>query len=115
MAQAPGTLPSQEEFKIGGAETVRGYKYGEMHGDRMVYMNSEYRFKIAKSLQAALFVDAGQAWKASAGNPSPLKYGYGAGLRLDTPLGIMRLDSRSVNAGSEEDNGRGAKARGGRK
>lgn len=89
---AHGDLPLQEEFRVGGAETLRGYKYSELRGDRMVYANAEYRFKIAKMLQGAFFVDAGQAWKNAEGQPDRFKVGYGAGLRLDTPLGIMRFD-----------------------
>jgi outer membrane protein insertion porin family len=89
---AAGELPMQEEFRVGGAETVRGYRYGEMRGDRMLYANGEYRFKMSKMLQAALFVDAGQAWNSNEGGIPRLKVGFGAGLRLDTPLGIMRLD-----------------------
>ena len=92
VANAPGTLPLQEEFKVGGADTLRGYKYGEMHGDSMVYLNTEYRFKLSKELQAAVFVDGGQAWNKADGTPSGLKIGYGLGLRIQTPLGIMRLD-----------------------
>ncbi|MGI6544227.1 MAG: BamA/OMP85 family outer membrane protein [Limnochordia bacterium] len=87
-----GALPNHERFAIGGGETVRGYKPGEMQGDRMFYLNGEYRFKLTKALQAALFVDVGQAWNKDDGFPDSVKIGYGAGLRLDTPLGIMRLD-----------------------
>ncbi|NLN18504.1 MAG: BamA/TamA family outer membrane protein [Firmicutes bacterium] len=89
---ATGDLPKQEEFRVGGADTLRGYRYGEFRGDRMVYANAEYRFKIAKMLQGAVFVDVGQAWKSTQGAPQSLKVGYGVGLRLDTPLGIMRFD-----------------------
>jgi len=89
---ASGNLPLQDEFRVGGAETLRGYKYSELRGDRMAYANAEYRFKIAKMLQGAFFVDAGQAWRNAQGQPDRLKVGYGAGLRLDTPLGIMRFD-----------------------
>lgn len=87
-----GSLPNHERFNIGGGETVRGYKPGDLQGDRMFYLNSEYRFKLTQALQAALFVDVGQAWNKADGFPSSVKIGYGAGLRLDTPLGIMRLD-----------------------
>jgi outer membrane protein insertion porin family len=87
-----GKLPIQEEFRVGGAETLRGYKYGAMRGDRMVHMNSEYRFKLNKNLQAVFFVDGGQAWSGTGAPPEPLKWGYGAGLRINTPIGIMRLD-----------------------
>src|SRR5690606_1933037 len=29
-----GTIPVNEKFRVGGAETVRGYRYGAMQGDR---------------------------------------------------------------------------------
>jgi outer membrane protein insertion porin family len=87
-----GVLPNHERFFIGGGESVRGYKRGDLQGDRMFYINSEYRFKLSKALQAAVFVDVGQAWNKADGFPDSVKVGWGAGLRLDTPLGIMRLD-----------------------
>jgi outer membrane protein insertion porin family len=38
---ATGVLPLQEEFRLGGADTIRGYRYGEMRGNRMAYANGE--------------------------------------------------------------------------
>ncbi len=89
---APDSLPLQEEFRIGGANTLRGYSYGEMTGNSTVYLNSEYRFKLTKELQAVLFVDGGQAWDNTKSSAPGMKWGYGLGLRIQTPLGIMRLD-----------------------
>lgn len=87
-------LPEQERFRLGGAETVRGYKYGEMVGDRMAYANAEYRFSITKGLQGVVFCDAGQAWDAQ--NSFTLdgtKIGYGVGVRVAVPvLGMIRID-----------------------
>ena len=57
----------------------------------MVNANLEYRFPIAKIVSGAVFVDAGNAWMASDG-PKALKLGSGFGIRLDTPLGLLRLD-----------------------
>ncbi|HHW09640.1 MAG TPA: BamA/TamA family outer membrane protein [Firmicutes bacterium] len=87
-----GQLPWQEEYLVGGGESLRGYRYGALSGDRMAYLNTEYRFKISKGVQAAIFLDGGQAWHSAKGAPGPVKWGYGIGLRVETPLGIMRLD-----------------------
>ena len=87
-------LPEQERFVLGGAETVRGYKYGDIEGDRMIFANAEYRFKIIDNLQGVAFVDAGQAWDIG-GSPdfSATKVGYGIGARLTVPfLGTIRID-----------------------
>ncbi|HLT58617.1 MAG TPA: BamA/TamA family outer membrane protein [Limnochordales bacterium] len=93
-------LPEHELFSVGGSETVRGYDYDAFRGDRMAVFNVEYRFPIAVSLggqasnlQGVVFVDAGQAFRP--GEPvslNSLKMGYGIGVRLDTFLGVIRLD-----------------------
>jgi outer membrane protein insertion porin family len=87
-------LPDDERFRIGGAETVRGYKYGDLEGDRMALANAEYRFRITKGLQGVLFCDAGQAWNADGSfDVSNTRVGYGAGVRIMVPvLGMIRID-----------------------
>lgn len=87
-------LPEQERFVLGGAETVRGYKYGDIEGDRMIFANAEYRFKIIDNLQGVAFVDAGQAWDiGDSPDFSATKVGYGIGARLTVPfLGTIRID-----------------------
>ncbi len=87
-------LPEQERFSLGGAETVRGYKYGDLEGDRMAFANAEYRFRIIDSLQGVAFVDAGQAWNVGeAIDVKNTKIGYGVGVRLNVPvLGTIRVD-----------------------
>ncbi|HEX6972731.1 MAG TPA: BamA/TamA family outer membrane protein, partial [Limnochordia bacterium] len=106
MRVAAGTsdraLPFEEEFRLGGSETVRGYQYGAMHGDTMLLANLEYRFPIVEALQGVVFVDAGNAWSHS--EPielKELKHSYGVGVRLQTPLGVIRVDY-----GIGEDGGR---------
>jgi len=86
-------LPEHERFRVGGAETVRGYDYGEFLGDRMLVFNAEYRFPITDAVQGVVFADAGRAFKAGDSiSLSGLKIGYGVGVRLDTPLGVIRID-----------------------
>src|SRR5690606_30486520 len=87
-----GELPPQEMFRVGGSETVRGYRYGEMRGDRMLVAQAEYRFPINETIHGAVFFDLGNAWDNEAIDLTDLKRGFGVGIRFNTPLGVMRID-----------------------
>ncbi len=86
-------LPSNEKLLVGGPDTVRGYPFGTFQGSRMLLFNAEYRFPIYEILQGAAFIDLGKSWeKGVAPRPTDFGLGIGAGVRLDTPLGKLRLD-----------------------
>lgn len=88
-----GDAPPQELFAIGGSETVRGYKYGGFTGEKALTFNAEYRFPITDIIHGVVFVDSGNAWDSSERmRLSDLHTGYGIGVRLDTPIGVLRLD-----------------------
>ncbi|MBE3578029.1 MAG: outer membrane protein assembly factor [Limnochordales bacterium] len=88
-----GNIPDQEKFLVGGADTVRGYEYGANQGTKMLVINGEYRFPISGRVGGVVFVDSGRAWKESETvKVSDLQTGVGVGIRLDTPLGLMRFD-----------------------
>lgn len=92
-----GTLPDSEQFKIGGSETLRGYAYGEegLVGDKALLLNTELRFPIWDMLSGVVFFDAGKAWESgqSMNLLDLLKSnGFGVGVRIDTPVGLLRLD-----------------------
>lgn len=89
---AVGTLPVPDQFRVGGAETVRGLLHGEARGDRMAVFQAEYRFPINDTIQGVVFLDAGNAWMQSPIDLGDLRTGYGIGVRFATPLGIMRID-----------------------
>lgn len=94
-------LPAHERFRVGG-DALRGYDFGEFEGDRMLVFNTEFRFPIADAVEGVLFADFGNAFNLGESiSLSDLKTGYGIGVRLDTPLGIMRIDY-----GIGEDGGR---------
>lgn len=88
-----GNLPFHEEFKIGGGETLRGYDPNSLSGSKMLLINAEYRFPLVENLQGTVFTDLGTAWgKTSEIQFDDLKSSFGVGLRMNTPLGQIRLD-----------------------
>ncbi|MHB9023257.1 MAG: BamA/OMP85 family outer membrane protein [Armatimonadota bacterium] len=92
-----GDAPFLDQFLIGGADTLRGFQEDRYPGKNMVLFNGELRIPFNETLQAVLFVDAGDAWggsfASSFGDSSfDLHVGYGVGIRVRTPIGPLRLD-----------------------
>lgn len=91
-----GTLEENELYRIGGLDTLRGYTRGareELIGDKMLVVNAEFRFPIVNRVQGVVFTDWGRAWDVEESmDLTELKNSYGLGVRLDTPIGLMRLD-----------------------
>jgi len=97
-----GDLPPYEAFALGGTNSVRGYEEGEVGTGRSYLQASiEYRFPLFSFLGGALFLDAATdigSGDAVPGSPGPDRgkpgsgFGYGAGVRVQTPLGQIRVD-----------------------
>jgi len=95
-------LPPYEAFSLGGANSVRGYDEGDLGSGRSyVQATAEYRFPIFNFLGGALFVDFGSDLGTASnvpGNPAGIRdkpgtgFGYGLGVRIQSPLGPIRLD-----------------------
>jgi outer membrane protein assembly factor BamA len=98
-----GSDDPTDRFQAGGATTVRGYAenslgardtFGDvLGGDQLLILNQELRFPIYRWLRGVAFVDAGNAFSEL--EPfafRDLAVGYGAGLRLNSPIGVLRLD-----------------------
>lgn len=102
-----GSLGENEKFTIGGADTLRGYSRGAndtLKGDNMLVLNAEFRFPIVDRITGVVFTDWGRAWDSEDGlNLTDLNNSFGVGVRLDTPLGLLRLD---YGFGKDEDNKR---------
>lgn len=119
-----GKVPIYERFFAGGTYTIRGYKERDVGpkdvsgdpigGGTMTVGNAELTFSIIENLKGAFFLDAGNVWyrpdsKPQSGNSTRgLKVGVGAGLRINTPIGPVKLDfGFPLNAESwQEDKGR---------
>jgi outer membrane protein insertion porin family len=95
-------IPS-ERFFAGGATSVRGYRqddlgprgvFGDAEGGRaLVVGNSELRFPVYRWLKGVGFIDFGNVYETVGDiDLSNVQVGAGAGIRLDTPIGLLRLD-----------------------
>jgi len=98
-------LPIYERFYAGGANTIRGYKERRVGprdsgsgdpigGEAILVGNVELTFPVyEKILKGAVFYDVGNVWRRSeqfmAGG---YKSGAGVGVRVNTPLGPVRVD-----------------------
>ncbi len=113
--------PYNEQFYVGGANSIRAftvrsigpgkyvapnstYSYLDQTGDVKFEANLEYRFNLFGSLYGAVFLDAGNIWllKKDPNRPDSefkpttflrqLATGTGAGLRYDMDFIVLRLD-----------------------
>ena len=83
-------------FKFGGANTLRGYRENQFLGQRIAWVNTEYRFLLEKRAYAFLFVDNGYYLQKenvllSTPEASDFKMGYGLGLAFESSLGIINV------------------------
>lgn len=120
-------LPYSKQYFIGGANSLRAFRirsigpgsstkevvendtlvrFPDQTGELKFELNTEYRFDIAKYLEAAFFIDAGNIWNLNLKREEDTedKYfefkdlykeiaiGAGAGLRLDFSYFIIRAD-----------------------
>lgn len=95
-------LPPYEAFVIGGSNSVRGYAEGELGNGRSYFQaTAEYRFPIIPAVGAAVFIDYGTTIKSQRsvrGIPGVVRglpsdgYGYGIGVRIQSPVGPIRVD-----------------------
>ncbi len=97
-----GDLPPYEAFVLGGSNSVRGFGDGELGSGRSYAQATvEYRFPVYKIVGGALFFDYGTTLGSDSevpGEPSVTRglpgdgYGYGIGVRVQSPLGPIRVD-----------------------
>lgn len=92
---ASGDMPLSQRFTMGGSDTLRGYEDDQFRGNSMLKATLEYRFPIVKKVQGVLFTDNGYAWDKRHEDEfdmGMLKNSYGVGLRINSPLGPVKLD-----------------------
>lgn len=95
-------IPS-ERFFAGGGTTVRGFREDALGprdilgfaagGQGLVVLNGELRFPLYRWFGGVLFLDAGNVFDNVTNiDLSELRQGYGFGLRLNSPIALIRVD-----------------------
>ena len=101
-----GTLPVYEKFRLGGMNTVRGFRHATISpidpatgdrigGEKMMVYNIEFRFPLQKEqgVMGVLFFDAGNVFTKDENYTfSGIRRGAGAGIRWYSPVGPLRLE-----------------------
>ena len=91
-----GDAPYSQLFTLGGADSLRGYEDDQFRGKYMYNATLEFRFPIVKKVSGVLFTDIGDAWDAPNvtwyNSKKTFNYGVGAGIRVTTPIGPVKLD-----------------------
>ncbi len=88
-----GDMTEFNQFRVGGQNSLRGYRDDQFRGSRMTLATVEYRFPLAKIVQGIVFTDWGGAWNSGFFPKADDFYGsVGVGMALNTPLGPLRLD-----------------------
>ncbi len=114
------SIPFEKSYFVGGSNGIRAWQARTLGvgsfqdtinqtsfnniGDIKLEYNFEYRFKISKKFQPALFVDAGNIWLMNADPLRPnsqfdfgrfykeIAIGAGGGMRFDFDFFVVRLD-----------------------
>jgi outer membrane protein insertion porin family len=82
-----------DEFRLGGATTLRGYREEQFRGSRVGWSNIEYRYLLGPRSRAFVFSDLGYFFKQTAeARIEEFKSAFGLGARVETPLGVIGVD-----------------------
>jgi outer membrane protein insertion porin family len=106
------TVYDYDLFELGGANSVRGYREGELTTARGAWLNAELRYLVGPIARVYPFFDCAIIQEPSiAYRLSPIAYhwhpAYGAGLRVGSRLGVFGLDyGIPIRAGSNPLNGK---------
>jgi outer membrane protein insertion porin family len=103
-----GDLPPYEAFSLGGTTSIRGYEDGAVGAGRSyIAATAEYRFPIFSIVGGEIFADYGSDLGTASsvpGNPGGSRgkpgsgFGYGVGVRIQSPIGPIRVDYALNNA-----------------
>jgi outer membrane protein assembly factor BamA len=89
-------VEQSDMFRLGGSNTLRGYREGQFLGSRVAWSSLEYRLLTGQRSFAFGFFDIGyvltpQRPEAGFVKQELSRIGYGVGIRLDTPLGLLGM------------------------
>ncbi|MHB1688023.1 MAG: BamA/OMP85 family outer membrane protein [Ignavibacteriaceae bacterium] len=83
-------------FRLGGTNSLRGYRESQFLGNRVMWTNLEYRSLLTKRSFVFLFLDTGYFLRSADPTRNILKtegfkIGYGLGMNIETGLGVLSV------------------------
>lgn len=96
-------IPVEDRLYSGGSNSVRGWNRSELGpkresgtpvgGKSVIEGSLELRYPLFWKLSGVVFMDTGNVWtKSCSYKLNDLAYAAGSGIRIDTPIGPIRLD-----------------------
>lgn len=85
-------IPVPDQYRLGGARSLRGYREDQFRGSSIAWSNLEYRYLLGRRSRAFVFCDLGYITTSGDKKTQDFRIGYGFGVRLETGLGIMGID-----------------------
>lgn len=90
------TFENSDLYRLGGTNTLRGYREEQFLGSRIFWSNLEYRALLTRRSYGFLFFDTGYYFRSEEPDRNIPKsenflYGFGLGLNLETALGVLRV------------------------
>lgn len=81
-------------FRLGGTNSLRGYREDQFRGNRIFWSNLEYRLALSPRTYTFVFFDSGYYLRSENSligveKSESFKIGYGLGINLETALGIL--------------------------
>jgi len=90
------TFENSDLYRLGGTNSLRGYREDQFLGSRIFWSNLEYRALLTRRSYGFLFFDTGYYLRPEEPDRNIPKseeflYGFGLGLNLETALGVLRV------------------------
>jgi len=90
------TFENSDLYRLGGTNSLRGYRENQFLGSRIFWSNLEYRFLFTRRSYGFIFFDTGYFLRPAEETRNILKaedflYGFGLGLSLETGLGVLAV------------------------
>ena len=90
------SFENSDLFRLGGTNSLRGYREDQFLGSRIFWSNLEYRALFTRRTYGFLFFDTGYYLRPEQAEKNISKqedflYGFGLGLNIETGLGVLRV------------------------
>lgn len=90
------SFENSDLYKLGGTNSLRGYREEQFLGSRIFWSNLEYRFLFTRRTFGFLFFDTGyylrpEDYSRNIARQEDFLYGFGLGLNIETGIGVLAV------------------------